>query len=70
MAEWGRMSHLLCLIANVNRDPKARSRAYTPAEFDPHATRADAREVVETVSVKELKGVLLGMKPMRRKRED
>ncbi len=35
MAEWGRMASLLALIANVNRDPKKRSKPFKPAEFLP-----------------------------------
>lgn len=34
---WGHTSSVLCLLANVNRDPK-KTRAYRPADFDPHAT--------------------------------
>jgi len=36
--EWGRMSSLLALIANVNRDPR-RSRAFKPADFNPYEAR-------------------------------
>jgi hypothetical protein len=36
--EWGRMSSLLALIANVNRDPK-RTRAFKPADFNPYEAR-------------------------------
>ena len=34
-AEWSRLSVLLCLLANINRDPK-KSRALKPADFDPY----------------------------------
>jgi len=36
--EWGRMSSLLALVANVNRDPK-HTRAFTPADFNPYEVR-------------------------------
>ena len=36
--EWGRMSSLLALIANVNRDPR-RTRAFKPADFNPYEAR-------------------------------
>jgi len=36
--EWGRMSSLLALLANVNRDPR-RTRAFTPADFNPYEAR-------------------------------
>ncbi|MCX5673931.1 MAG: hypothetical protein NTX87_02885 [Planctomycetota bacterium] len=39
--EWGRMSSLLALIANVNRDPK-RTRAFKPADFNPYEARRRA----------------------------
>ncbi|MCX7804796.1 MAG: hypothetical protein N3A38_06350 [Planctomycetota bacterium] len=41
-ADWGRMSVLLALLANVHRDPK-RTRAFRPEDFDPFA-KADATE--------------------------
>ena len=34
-AEWSRLSVLLCLLANINRDPK-KSRALKPSDFDPY----------------------------------
>jgi len=37
--EWGRMSSLLALVANVNRDPR-RTRAFKPADFNPYEARA------------------------------
>ncbi|MBM4019873.1 MAG: hypothetical protein FJ288_16385 [Planctomycetes bacterium] len=36
--EWGRMSSLLALLANVNRDPK-RTRPFKPADFNPYEVR-------------------------------
>ena len=33
---WNHTSHVLALIANVNRDPK-KSRAFKPADFNPYA---------------------------------
>lgn len=38
-AEWSRTSSLLALLANVHRDPKRQRKAFTPADFDPTATR-------------------------------
>ena len=37
-AEWSRMSSLMALIANVNRDPK-KHRAFRPADFNPYERR-------------------------------
>ena len=42
---WGRMSSLMALIANVNRDPR-RCRAFAPADFDPFAPEKNAEPVV------------------------
>ena len=39
--EWSRMSVLLSMIANANRDPK-KGRAARPKDFDPYA-KADRR---------------------------
>lgn len=36
-ADWQQTSALMALIANCHRDPKARRRPFTPAEFDPFA---------------------------------
>ena len=32
-ADWERLSALLCLMANVNRDPKKKPTAYRPTDF-------------------------------------
>ena len=37
-SDWSRVSSLMALIANVNRDPK-KTRAFRPADFDPHQER-------------------------------
>lgn len=34
-SDWGRMSSLMALIANVNRDPKKKRQPYKPRDFDP-----------------------------------
>ena len=39
--EWGRMSSLLALVANVNRDPK-HTRAFTPADFNPYEAKSES----------------------------
>lgn len=48
-AEWGRTSSLLALIANCHRDPK-KTRAYRPADFDPHAARRERPVSVERLT--------------------
>ena len=37
--EWGRMSSLLALIANVNRDPEEKRTLFEPSDFNPYETR-------------------------------
>ena len=37
-AEWSRMSSLMALVANVNRDPK-KHRAFRPRDFNPYERR-------------------------------
>ncbi len=34
---WTRTASLMALIANCNRDPKRRSKAFTPNDFNPYA---------------------------------
>jgi len=45
--EWGRMSSLLALVANVNRDPR-RTRAFRPSDFNPYEARRQSGGVVLT----------------------
>ena len=42
---WMRMSPLMALIANVNRDPR-RCRPFRPEDFDPFAAKAGPEPVV------------------------
>jgi hypothetical protein len=56
----------MALIANVNRDPKVRKRPFQPADFDPHGQKPAREKPALTLSVKEAKGLLLGLKPKRR----
>lgn len=37
-ADWWRTAHVLCMMANVNRDPK-KSKAFKPADFHPAAAK-------------------------------
>ena len=37
--EWGRTSSAMALFANANRDPKKRSKPYTPDDFNPTSVR-------------------------------
>jgi hypothetical protein len=48
---WGAVSSVMALLANLNRNPKKRSRPFTPADFDP--TKPQAPPI--TVTVSELK---------------
>lgn len=36
-ADWAHTSNLLCLLANINRNPQRRSRPFQPSDFDPFA---------------------------------
>lgn len=60
-ALWAHTSHVLALVANVNRDPKKGS-AFQASDFNPHARPAN--EPVVKVKLSEVKGLLLGMRPM------
>ena len=41
-AEWGRMSVLLAMLANINRDPK-KSRPAKPSDFNPYIPKGASR---------------------------
>lgn len=43
VAEWGRTSSLMALLANCHRDPKRRSRPFQPADFSPYPERREAQ---------------------------
>lgn len=34
---WHHTAYIVCMLANVNRDPKKRPRPFTPEEFNPLA---------------------------------
>lgn len=38
-SDWSHTSSVLCILANINRDPK-KSRAYKPQDFNPTIKRA------------------------------
>lgn len=57
-ALWSHTSHVLALIANVNRDPK-RTQPFTPADFNPHAASAP-KAPAPKVELKSLKATLMG----------
>ncbi len=59
--EWGRMSSLLALIANVNRDPK-RTRAFKPADFNPYEARSPAGVPLTKENFRLLKQVFVDRK--------
>ncbi len=56
-ALWAHTSHVLALVANVNRDPK-KTTAFEPSDFNPHARKTTATAPARKVSVTEAKSVL------------
>jgi hypothetical protein len=54
-ADWSRISALMALIANTQRDPK-KHRAFKPADFDPFSTHS---KVAAKVGVGVLKTVFI-----------
>lgn len=62
-ADWGPVSHVLCVLANKDRDPKR--TPFKPSDFNPHAKR-ERRAVVETVKLRDVKHLLMGMATRRK----
>jgi len=60
MAEWAQTSHILALLANVNRDPKKRSRAYRPGDYNPYPEARQAEKKRNRIVVDDM-GSLKGM---------
>jgi len=50
-SEWRRTAETLSLLANVNRDPKRRSRPFTADDFDPWGKRDRGRKAGITMVV-------------------
>jgi hypothetical protein len=62
-AMWSHTSVVLCLLANVNRNPKKQARPFRPSDFDPYHRKAPASKVPK-VKLRSLKGSLFpGQKP-------
>jgi len=51
--EWGQTSCMMALIANIMRDPK-KSKALTPADFNPYNEKKKQDVVVPVSFLKEL----------------
>ena len=49
---WQHTSAVLCLIANVNRNPKKQARPFSPDQFNPHAQKRRGKG--RTISVHRL----------------
>lgn len=60
-AEWERLSALLCLVANANRDPKKRPRPFTPHDFfrRPGAKQMQRGAALTGESLRALKGLFV-----------
>lgn len=43
--KWQHTSGILCLIANVNRDPK-KTRAFKPSDFNPFETKRSQNDAI------------------------
>ena len=57
-AEWARTSAILALLANAHRDP-AKTRPFTPADFDPYETEAKKRPFPKTKDLSVLKAIFV-----------
>ena len=57
-AEWSRMSSLMALIANVNRDPR-RTRAFRPKDFNPYEARRTGGVPLTAANIDLLKQVFV-----------
>jgi hypothetical protein len=65
--EWNRVSALMALLCNINRDPKHSSVAF-PSEFNPYTAKESKRKNVVEVKDAEsrdlFKAVFTGQKPI------
>jgi len=60
--QWEHTSTVLCMIANVNRDPK-KGRAYKPRDFNPfYASEGGGRVPIRKNTIQMLKAFVRGRK--------
>jgi hypothetical protein len=66
--QWDHTSTLWALIAEVHRNRKKRTQPYEPDDIHPHAKRRRRAEKANLpkVKLKDVKGLLLGLKPKQR----
>jgi len=57
-SDWTRTGTVLCLIANVNRDPK-KTRAFKPDDFNPFAAKQETGMSVTPENIGILKTVFV-----------
>jgi len=64
---WQHTASILCMIANVNRDPK-KTKAYKPEQFDPYAIaeRKERRPVADKESLELLRDTLMAWKGQKK----
>lgn len=57
---WAHTSLIMALLAELHRDPKERTRPFSPADFNPHVDKQEKREKppLKTVSMSELKELI------------
>ena len=60
-AAWNHTGSMMALLANINRDPKRRSKPYRPEEFSPHAVPRVKPVPVKNIDMKDLKSMYVGM---------
>jgi hypothetical protein len=64
-AEWDRTASILCLMANIKRDPKKKPKAYRLSDFHPHHQKAAKLPKVKLSEVREMLGSLARPRPSR-----
>ena len=68
--DWDHTASLMALIAEIKRDPKKKSDPYKPSDFHLHAKakQREGRARIPKVKMKDIKSVLMGLKPRHEKR--
>jgi hypothetical protein len=57
-AAWLHTSSIVAMLAEINRDPKKRSRPYRAADFNPHLQKKEKETPLKTVTMRELHGIM------------
>lgn len=58
--QWNQTSSLMALLANCHRDPKRRSQAFVPSDFNPFSQAAEDAAPLKKIKPSQLARIVVG----------